>query len=42
MYNAIMDMEKFIFSFIAKGKRHVTKITEEKNLRALLNYLTLE
>src|ERR1043165_8830561 len=37
-----MDMEKSTFSFITKGKRHVTKITEEKNPRALLNYLTIE
>src|ERR1044071_6576233 len=42
MYSTIMDMEKSTFSFIAKGKRHVTKITEEKNPKALLNYLTTE
>ena len=35
-------MEKSTFSFIAKGKRHVTKIIEEKNPRVLLNYLTVE
>ena len=37
-----MDMEKSTFSFIVKGKRYVTKITEEKNSQALLNYLTTE
>ena len=35
-------MEKSTFSFIVNGKRHVTKITEEKNPKALLNYLTVE
>ena len=42
LYSAIMDMKKSTFSFIVKGKRHVTKITEEKNPKALLNYLTVE
>ena len=35
-------MKKSTFSFIVKRKRHVIKIIEEKNPRALLNYLTLE
>jgi hypothetical protein len=41
-YSAIMDMEKSTFSLLVNGKRHVTKITEEKNPKVLLNYLTEE
>ena len=41
-YSTIIDMKKFTFFFIANGRRHVTKIIEEKNPKALLNYLTVE
>ena len=41
-YGVVMDMEKSTFFFIVNGRRHVTKITEEKNPKAFLNYLTVE
>ena len=35
-------MEKSIFLFKVNERRYSTKITEEKNLKVLLNYLTIE
>src|ERR1044072_6885525 len=37
-----MNMEKSKFLFLSNGRRYITKIIEEKNPKALLNYLTTE
>ena len=35
-------MEKSTFSFKVNNKRYSTKITEERNPQALLNYISIE